>query len=248
MSDQDPQVTTREIKLSAKIATQATQIAALEAKLKIFLEWDEAVDECFEPSHAELKERVAALEAALTSLPVWGTYSWQEAAKSVRLKLKENAAQIVSLMHERDDAKAALAPYRALASVLEASKIPHLVVDGDCWFSCPKSGECCRDDQDKTKCECGADVHNKRIDDALAHPAIQRAVGKSDDPYQRRPNPGPCACGLREIPSGVDGVQWYWQRHAREGCTLELPNHRCSCGLLRSEHLEGHQRAVTEGG
>jgi len=49
-----------------------------------------------------------------------------------------------------------------------------------------------------------------------------------------------CKCGTREIPAYIDGVQWYWQRHARDACTLELPNERCWCGLLRHEHVDGH--------
>ena len=56
----------------------------------------------------------------------------------------------------------------ALCAALEAAVIPHLVVDGDCWYSCPKSGECCRDDQDKDKCGCGADAHNEAIRSVLA--------------------------------------------------------------------------------
>ena len=28
----------------------------------------------------------------------------------------------------------------------------------DCWYSCPKSGECCDDRADKTKCRCGKDA------------------------------------------------------------------------------------------
>lgn len=54
-----------------------------------------------------------------------------------------------------------------LRDTLIASKIEHLIVEGDCWFSCPKSGESCRDDQVKTECDCGADAHNARIDATL---------------------------------------------------------------------------------
>lgn len=50
-----------------------------------------------------------------------------------------------------------------------------------------------------------------------------------------------CKCGQREVPAGCDGVRWYWQRHGRDACTLELPNKRCWCGLLRSEHIDGHR-------
>jgi hypothetical protein len=56
----------------------------------------------------------------------------------------------------------------ALRAALEKSRMPHLVVDGDCWYSCPKSGECCNDGEDKDHCNCGADQHNAVIDAALA--------------------------------------------------------------------------------
>lgn len=50
-----------------------------------------------------------------------------------------------------------------------------------------------------------------------------------------------CICGQQEIPAGADGMQWYWQHHSRVGpCVLELPNQRCWCGRLRSEHVDGH--------
>lgn len=65
------------------------------------------------------------------------------------------------------------------------------------------------------------------------------SVGQQDR-YERRPTANKCACGLHEVPRGVDGVNWYWQRHAREGCALELPNEKCWCGRLRSEHIDGH--------
>jgi len=51
-----------------------------------------------------------------------------------------------------------------------------------------------------------------------------------------------CHCGQRTIPENVDRVYWYWQAHGRKICTLELPNERCWCGLLRHEHIEGHKR------
>lgn len=60
------------------------------------------------------------------------------------------------------------------------------------------------------------------------------------DPYVRNPAKGQCKCGQHEVPAGCDGIQWYWQRHGRTACTLELPNERCWCGLLRSEHIKGH--------
>lgn len=53
------------------------------------------------------------------------------------------------------------------AELLNSLRRSHLVVDGDCWFSCPKSGECCNEVL-KDVCTCGADAHNARIDAALA--------------------------------------------------------------------------------
>jgi len=53
-----------------------------------------------------------------------------------------------------------------------------------------------------------------------------------------------CACGMKEVPAAIDGVQWYWQSHSRTGCTLELPNLVCWCGLKRSEHITGHADGV----
>ena len=55
-----------------------------------------------------------------------------------------------------------------LRAALEAAKIPHYVCD-DCFYSCPKSGQCCNNDADPTTCYCGADAHNAKIDEALAH-------------------------------------------------------------------------------
>ena len=37
----------------------------------------------------------------------------------------------------------------------------------DCWYSCPKSGECCNDGAGD-KCDCGADEDNAIIDGLLA--------------------------------------------------------------------------------
>lgn len=62
-----------------------------------------------------------------------------------------------------------LAENAKLRQALEASRMAHLVNDYDCWYSCPLSGECCDDAAvAKGVCTCGADEHNKRIDEALA--------------------------------------------------------------------------------
>ena len=39
----------------------------------------------------------------------------------------------------------------------------------DPWYSCPKSGECANDEADENICNCGADAHNQKVDDAIAN-------------------------------------------------------------------------------
>ena len=53
-----------------------------------------------------------------------------------------------------------------LRFALIAAKRVHYVCD-DCFYSCPKSGECCDNDADPNRCTCGADAHNAKIDEAL---------------------------------------------------------------------------------
>lgn len=53
---------------------------------------------------------------------------------------------------------------------LESLRRPHLNVEGDCWFSCPKSGERCGSDEehhDDGSCDCGADPHNAILDQVI---------------------------------------------------------------------------------
>lgn len=54
---------------------------------------------------------------------------------------------------------------KELSEALTSLKIFHYVNDEDCWYSCPESGECC--DSSKSGCNCGANDHNKRIDDLI---------------------------------------------------------------------------------
>lgn len=58
-----------------------------------------------------------------------------------------------------------LAIYR-LREALHAAKIPHYVCD-DCFYSCPKTGESCNELPNDV-CDCGADAHNAKIDEALS--------------------------------------------------------------------------------
>jgi len=50
---------------------------------------------------------------------------------------------------------------------LEKLKLVHFILDEDCWYSCPMSGKCCNDDAPKV-CNCGAEIHNARVDAIIA--------------------------------------------------------------------------------
>lgn len=66
-----------------------------------------------------------------------------------------------------------------LREKLELLRLKHYVCD-DCWYSCPKSGECCNNEP-KDYCNCGADSHNAVIDEILtANPAIDKDLGGTD--------------------------------------------------------------------
>ena len=63
---------------------------------------------------------------------------------------------------------------------LEKLRRTHLVVEEDCWYSCPKSGECCNSVQNETNCNCGADEHNKILDgiiECLKSPKTEKRFG-----------------------------------------------------------------------
>ena len=53
-----------------------------------------------------------------------------------------------------------------LVAKLNRLKMPHTVV-GDCWYSCPKSGECCND-LAGDDCNCGADKYNTKVNELIA--------------------------------------------------------------------------------
>ena len=50
---------------------------------------------------------------------------------------------------------------------IEGLRRPHEICE-DCWYSCPKSDECCNEHEDPTICRCGADAHNAKVDALLA--------------------------------------------------------------------------------
>lgn len=51
----------------------------------------------------------------------------------------------------------------------------------DCWYSCPKSGECCNDALDEDWCNCGADVHNAKLDEVIAEVRSTLSVPSNGD-------------------------------------------------------------------
>lgn len=91
-----------------------------------------------------------------------------------------------------------------------------------------------RYDMDQQITDADADEWASRLSALAPSGAAEALEGKKIQPE------GACKCGAHTVPEWADGVQWYWQRHARDTCTLELPNLRCWCGLLRSEHVKGH--------
>ncbi len=71
-------------------------------------------------------------------------------------------------------------------AALEAVRPSHLVVEEDCWFSCPESGQSCNDDTPNgSGCTCSAERVNAIIDSALAAARGGGANG-SPPPSRRR--------------------------------------------------------------
>ena len=64
--------------------------------------------------------------------------------------------------------------------------IPHRVIDEDCWYSCPKSGECCDESRKDDPCDCGADAENALRQEAAQALSAQQPVVRTwhDDPSQ----------------------------------------------------------------
>ena len=57
---------------------------------------------------------------------------------------------------------------RSLRKVLESLRLEHHECQGDPWFSCPISEDGCADET-REGCTCGAEAHNNKITQALAH-------------------------------------------------------------------------------
>lgn len=52
-----------------------------------------------------------------------------------------------------------------ISSLIEQARQEHFLSDEDCWYACPKSGNCCDPAKPKDQCNCGADAHNAWIDE-----------------------------------------------------------------------------------
>ena len=74
--------------------------------------------------------------------------------------------------HATEDLRDLIRAVRDQQAALQAAKEAHLICE-DCWYSCPKSGECCDDAADPELCKCGADEHNAAIDATLARWRIE---------------------------------------------------------------------------
>ncbi len=77
------------------------------------------------------------------------------------------------------------------------------------------------------------------VEAATALEQLSRQQAGAAEPVADKPE-AKCKCGLMTVREGFDGNSWYWQRHSRELCYVELPNSKCWCGRLRSEHTDGH--------
>jgi len=72
---------------------------------------------------------------------------------------------------------------------LEKLRKKHYVNDEDCWFSCPKSGECCDEWMiEHSECRCGADEHNETLDGIIEWLKSSQpiSVGKGYDNFWRK--------------------------------------------------------------
>jgi len=87
------------------------------------------------------------------------TWTRQDLIDALALSEQGNAA----LGSELDAVREKLA---TLAANVEKLRRHHLDIGEDCWFNCPKSGECCNDGAGD-ECDCGADEHNKLVDEII---------------------------------------------------------------------------------
>jgi hypothetical protein len=57
----------------------------------------------------------------------------------------------------------------AVAIIKRVLTEEHDPCDGDCWYACPKSGQCCDERRDRNTCTCGKDHRDALLLEALQH-------------------------------------------------------------------------------
>ena len=82
----------------------------------------------------------------------------KENNKEGRFVLYDDYSALLATIAEKDT-------YRDIEDSLfnkmaELARCPH-------YYSCPMSGDCCNDDLPKDECTCGADGHNKKVEELL---------------------------------------------------------------------------------
>lgn len=82
--------------------------------------------------------------------------------KDAEKRYEQMYAEALAASKEVERLRANDARYQA---ALLAAKRSHYECD-DCWFSCPRSGECCNE-AEGSECNCGADRHNAALDAAI---------------------------------------------------------------------------------
>lgn len=118
-------------------------------------------------------------------------------------------------------------PERLAIEALEKLRRKHFVLEEDCWYSCPASGECCNDNS-SGKCNCGAYEDNAIIDQAIASLRADKddALGdRSEDrapghPTLPLPNPqAPAEGQLSPVPVAEhpQGQRWIPVSELKEG-------------------------------
>lgn len=55
---------------------------------------------------------------------------------------------------------------KGIINKLQKLRLSHYCCDDE-WYSCPKSPGGCADDQSEDECNCGADRHNKILDEII---------------------------------------------------------------------------------
>ena len=82
----------------------------------------------------------------------------------------ETSAAIAQHLHDEHDDMRVLADLASKRAIIEyAQTWLHLVVEGDCWFTCPAAteerdgGESCNDDERGKPCDCGAEWRQAKI-------------------------------------------------------------------------------------